>query len=136
MASVPKSVPAAFEQFDSAISLSPVERARAMVRHQKINVVLTDTGLAVTTFLQGSFARKTMRRPLKDVDIVVLLPAALMAEYFTPAGARCIHERFKPALLALRLVITSSSTSLHGGQGVAAVLRRRRLHRRPGRGLC
>lgn len=98
MASGPKSVPAAFEHFDTAISLDPAERARATLRHQKIAAALVDAGLAVSTFLQGSFARKTMRRPLRDVDVVVILSAALIAEYFTPDGARRVHEMFKPVL--------------------------------------
>lgn len=101
MASAPKSVTAAFDQFDIAISLNPVERARATLRHQKIEAALIDAGLAVSTFLQGSFARKTMRRPLKDVDVVVVLPPSLITEYFTPDGARRVHEMFKPVLLEL-----------------------------------
>lgn len=100
MPSVPKSVVAAFDQFDIAISLDPVERAQATLRHQKITAALIEAGLAVSTFLQGSFARKTMRRPLKDVDVVVLLPAALMVGYFNSDGAQRIHERFKPVLRA------------------------------------
>nr|MBA2310524.1 nucleotidyltransferase [Pseudonocardiales bacterium] len=100
MASAPKSVAAAFDQFDTTISLNPAERGRAMLRHQQVTAALVDAGLALSTFLQGSFARKTMRRPLKDVDIVVLLPTALMAEYFSPDGAARIHERFKPVLRA------------------------------------
>lgn len=84
MASAPKSVAAAFDQFDTTISLNPAERGRAMLRHQQVTAALVDAGLALSTYLQGSFARKTMRRPLKDVDIVVLLPTALMAGVVKP----------------------------------------------------
>jgi Second Messenger Oligonucleotide or Dinucleotide Synthetase domain len=95
----PTSVAGAFDEFDKAISLNPIERTRAMLRHQKITELLVADRVAADTFLQGSFARKTMRRPLKDVDVVVLLPPALLAEHFTPAGARRVHEFFRPALV-------------------------------------
>lgn len=80
MAILPKSVRAAFDIFDAAISLDRRERDRAQTRHQEITDCLIDAGVATGTFLQGSFARKTMRRPLKDVDIVVLFPASFWRE--------------------------------------------------------
>lgn len=95
----PTSVAGAFDEFDKAISLNPIERARAMLRHQKITDLLVAEHVAADTFLQGSFARKTMRRPLKDVDVVVLLPPVLAAEYFSQDGARRVHEIFKPVLV-------------------------------------
>jgi hypothetical protein len=98
--SLPRSVRAAFDQFDAAISLDPMERARATRRREEITEALVAASLAESTFLQGSFARKTMRRPLKDVDVVAVLPVALRERYFTPNGARMVHEAFKPVLAA------------------------------------
>jgi tRNA nucleotidyltransferase (CCA-adding enzyme) len=68
----PTTVNAAFNEFDEALNLDPNERKAAQDRHRQISDVLSEAGLAVTTFLQGSFARKTMLKPLKDVDMVVV----------------------------------------------------------------
>lgn len=66
-------VSSAFEAFDHALNLDPQERALAQERHIDLRSTLEASGLVSSTFLQGSFARKTMLKPLKDVDIVVLL---------------------------------------------------------------
>jgi hypothetical protein len=63
----------AFNQFDAQLNLDQRERERAQKRHQEITDCLVKAEIAVSTFLQGSFARKTMRKPLKDVDMVILL---------------------------------------------------------------
>jgi len=94
------SVTTAFVSFDQEISLDPRLRVKAELRHVKVEEVLRAAGLAASTFLQGSFARKTMRKPLKDVDVVVLLPAWMIVQWFTPDGARKVHELFKAPLLA------------------------------------
>lgn len=67
------SVVSAFKSFDEKLNLDPRERERAQARHHELRDVLEASGLIDGTFLQGSFARKTMLKPLKDVDIVVLL---------------------------------------------------------------
>lgn len=77
MSTTPTSVTAAFAKFDEEISLDPQERIMAELRHRQVEEVLIAAGLAASTFLQGSFARKTMRKPLKDVDVVVLLPGSM-----------------------------------------------------------
>lgn len=82
----PKTVNAAFSQFEEALNLNPAERKAAQDRHRQISDVLSEAGLAVTTFLQGSFARKTMLKPLKDVDMVIVLPYAVAAELQRPGG--------------------------------------------------
>ncbi|GGM11310.1 nucleotidyltransferase domain-containing protein [Nakamurella endophytica] len=98
MTAAPKSVASAFETFNSNISLNPADRARAEHRHRDVASVLADARLAASTFLQGSFARKTMRKPLKDVDIVVVLPAEMEPRWRTASGARTVHELFKEPL--------------------------------------
>jgi hypothetical protein len=80
VATPPKTVAAAFGAFDQAISLDIRERDRAQARHREVSDCLIEAAIAQSTFLQGSFSRKTMRRPLKDVDIVVVLPAHFWPE--------------------------------------------------------
>ncbi|MEW9531723.1 hypothetical protein [Microbispora sp. NPDC049125] len=76
--------PAAFSHFDTELNLDPAERNKAMDRHQEITDVLTGAGIASSTFLQGSFARKTMPKPLKDVDMVIVLSEEFRAAWFGP----------------------------------------------------
>jgi len=98
MSSTPSTVPAAFTSLDATISLDPTERVRAEKRHGEITEVLVDAQLATSTFLQGSFARKTMRKPLKDVDIVVLLPSSFAPELQPPYGPGKALDLFKQPL--------------------------------------
>ncbi|MHB8719726.1 MAG: SMODS domain-containing nucleotidyltransferase [Candidatus Dormibacteria bacterium] len=65
---------AAFSAFDSALNLDARERVAAEILHRDLTSKLRRRGLVRDGFLQGSFARKTMRRPLHDVDKVLLLP--------------------------------------------------------------
>lgn len=62
----------AFEQFDEDL-LDSTERLRAIEVHNRITELLIDKRLIAGAFLQGSFARKTMIAPLRDIDKVVLL---------------------------------------------------------------
>lgn len=70
---VAATVNTAFGVLDAELSLDPDERRRAQEIHNEIREVLESTGLVTGSFLQGSFARKTMLKPLKDIDIVILL---------------------------------------------------------------
>jgi hypothetical protein len=63
----------AFEAFDEALKLNPTERAAAIVLHNEITARLRAAGVITGAFLQGSFARKTMLGPLRDVDKVVIM---------------------------------------------------------------
>lgn len=71
--SVPNAVDNAFQKFDDALKLDPQQLKQAQDRHKEIRELLQKTGQVSGSFLQGSFARKTMLKPLKDVDIVILL---------------------------------------------------------------
>lgn len=63
-----------FKKFDESLKLSDTENRAAQDRHNDIMSVLRAAGLPITgSYLQGSFGRKTMRAPLKDVDLVVLM---------------------------------------------------------------
>lgn len=65
----------AFTAFDERLYLATGARERAQAAHNKLRDVLADAGVAIGAILQGSFARKTMLRPLNDIDIVVFLAA-------------------------------------------------------------
>ncbi|MEP6527081.1 MAG: nucleotidyltransferase [Nocardioidaceae bacterium] len=68
-----RTVNSAFASFDEELNLDPRERDKAQRRHNDISDLLRAAGVIEASFLQGSFARKTMLKPLKDVDIVMLL---------------------------------------------------------------
>lgn len=75
--SQPPEVLAAFRKFHENLLLDRGETENARKRHREVTAALEASGLFASTFLQGSFARKTMLAPLKDVDMVaVLWPAA------------------------------------------------------------
>lgn len=83
----PKTTASAFKQFDEDLNLDPPQRKAAVRRHREVTDYLLAVGLAMTTFLQGSFARKTMPKPLKDVDMVIVLSEQLAAQLRGPGGA-------------------------------------------------
>src|SRR5437870_13221021 len=69
----------AFDLFDESLKLDPKERAAAEKCHNEVSELLRSVGLIVCAFLQGSFARKTMIRPLRDIDKIVVLAPRLRA---------------------------------------------------------
>ncbi|MBT2508526.1 nucleotidyltransferase [Streptomyces sp. ISL-98] len=80
------STKSAFETFDEALNLDRRERESAQDRHRTISEHLITSRLASSTFLQGSFARKTMLKPLKDVDMIILMHPDLTAKLRKPGG--------------------------------------------------
>lgn len=69
----------AFDAFDDNLKLEETERRQAIDRWGEVRECLLEDSLCVDTFLQGSFGRKTMRKPLRDVDMVVLVSDRLVA---------------------------------------------------------
>ena len=63
----------AFDEFDDALKLDPEERQDAIDVHHKIRDVLAAAGICAKAILQGSFARKTMLAPLRDIDMIGFL---------------------------------------------------------------
>lgn len=63
----------AFDQFDDNLKLDPDERQAAIDVHHEMRDVLKEAGACGTAILQGSFARKTMLAPLRDIDMVGFL---------------------------------------------------------------
>jgi Second Messenger Oligonucleotide or Dinucleotide Synthetase domain len=90
----------AFAAYDESLNLDPAIRRKAQGRHHEIRQVLADAGLVRGSFLQGSFARKTMLKPLKDVDIVCLLAERYRDQLMTAGGPRKALEMFRDAVAA------------------------------------
>jgi hypothetical protein len=67
----------AFEEFDENLKLDRRERNAAQRIHNEITDLLVSLGIITAAFLQGSFARKTMIPPLRDIDKVVVLDGRL-----------------------------------------------------------
>ena len=65
----------AFDRFDERLALLKGARKRAEAAHNELRDVLSKAGVATGAILQGSFARKTMLPPLKDIDMVAFLAA-------------------------------------------------------------
>jgi Second Messenger Oligonucleotide or Dinucleotide Synthetase domain len=80
-----RTVASAFARFDQELLLDPNERAAAEKMHQEITAEMLSARVIVDFFLQGSFARKTMIAPLRDIDKVVIL-APGWANLQTTAG--------------------------------------------------
>jgi Second Messenger Oligonucleotide or Dinucleotide Synthetase domain len=106
----------AFEVFDEKLKLNPIERAAAIRLHNEITAVLLAAGVIVRAFLQGSFARKTMLGPLRDVDKVVILagrladrpdlrilPVLAMVEIEKVLAAACPEATFERGRHALKV---------------------------------
>lgn len=70
---MPRTTTDAFDEYDENLKLDPDQRAAAVELHNEITAFLTDKCLITGAFLQGSFRRKTMIAPLRDVDKVVIL---------------------------------------------------------------
>lgn len=76
----------AFDAFDEDLNLDFRERKSAQKRHSDITDHLVSVSLAIGTFLQGSFARKTMLKPLKDVDMIIRMHPNLEKILRRPGG--------------------------------------------------
>lgn len=66
-------VASAFDEFDDNLKLDPDERQKAIDCHNEIRDILNAEDYTVDAFLQGSFARKTMIKPLRDIDMIILI---------------------------------------------------------------
>lgn len=93
-------VDAGFKELDANLNLEPFVRKQAQDLHNDIRETLRVAGAIVGSFLQGSFARKTMLKPLKDVDIVCLLPRRLWEALSGPHGPGAAMESFKAPIAA------------------------------------
>jgi Second Messenger Oligonucleotide or Dinucleotide Synthetase domain len=83
----------AFDGLNDKLNLDPKERAKAELFHRTLTGQLQTLQLIVSAFLQGSFARKTMIRPLRDIDKIMILPPSF-ASYRTEGGAHAVAAMF------------------------------------------
>ncbi|MBW0110345.1 nucleotidyltransferase [Pseudonocardia sp. KRD-182] len=90
-----RTVNKAFQELDTNLNLDRLVRFQAQELHNAIRDGLTAAGRIAGSFLQGSFARKTMLKPLKDVDIVCLLHDHLWEEFCSAVGPGKVMESFK-----------------------------------------
>jgi Second Messenger Oligonucleotide or Dinucleotide Synthetase domain len=74
-------VPEAFDALDENLKLDPDETVAAQDRHAEITETLVSAGIASGSFLQGSFARKTMLPPLHDIDKIIILTEAYRGQH-------------------------------------------------------
>ena len=95
-----RTVDPSFTQLDANLNLDPAVRRQAQRIHNEIRDELTRAGLIAASFLQGSFARRTMLKPLKDVDVVCLLPVNKWDELRGPGGPGAAMESFKTPIRA------------------------------------
>jgi len=89
---------AAFDEFDSSLNLDPDERGAAQKFHEELSGFLKEQGLIQSAFLQGSFARRTMLSPLRDIDKVVVLKDDYRHLLGAPDGAQATAGLFEVAL--------------------------------------
>src|SRR2546423_1831508 len=66
-------VPEAFDKFKGRLEISAAERTDASNRQQTIRNQIRESLAVDSDFLTGSYARHTKTKPLKDVDIFVVL---------------------------------------------------------------
>jgi hypothetical protein len=93
-----KTTKSAFGDFDESLNLDSAVRNAAQQRHREITDVLSAANLIEATFLQGSFGRKTMLKPLKDVDMVVVLHPRLSKMLRKPGGAALAMALIREAI--------------------------------------
>lgn len=94
-----RTVDGSFGKLDENLNLDPFVRLKAQSLHNDVRHELARAGLIAGSFLQGSFARKTMLKPLKDVDIVCLLPDYLWEMLRGSDGPGKAMESFKQPLV-------------------------------------
>jgi len=90
--------PAAFDRYDRSLNLDPAERLRAQQFHNTLSDCLKGLGLIIAAFLQGSFARKTMLKPLRDIDKVVILHPQYAYLLADPMGAQLAAKLIEDTL--------------------------------------
>jgi len=79
----------AFDSFDDELKLDPGKRIQAEAFHRELTSRLKADRIISSTFLQGSFARKTMLKPLRDIDKVVIVDPR-HAHLFTDVGTSAV----------------------------------------------
>ena len=88
-----------FAALDDALLLDKEQDRQAKDARGKIDEILTDAGWQKQSLLQGSYGRKTMLPPLKDVDLTVILPENKRYLLEDPAGSNLAMAAFRRAIV-------------------------------------
>ena len=88
----------AFAEFDEELKLDPAERTAAERLHNELTEQLIRAGVIVFAFLQGSFARKTMLAPLRDIDKIVIMAGRLADQPDLKARPELAMDRIQAVL--------------------------------------
>lgn len=94
----------AFKAFDKKLKLDAEVTKQARGVASDLEQCLRDAGLLQSRLLQGSFGRKTMRPPLKDVDMVVVVPDRLAGHRTAPGMSGWAMNEFRKAIVAAEVV--------------------------------
>jgi hypothetical protein len=94
----------AFKAFDKKLKLDPAVTQQARDVAADLEQCLRDAGLLQSRLLQGSFGRKTMRPPLKDVDMVVVLPDRLAEHRTQPGMSAWAMDKLRKAIVAANIL--------------------------------
>ena len=88
-----------FDRFDERLKLPRDEVEFARHFREVVEDSLGDGGIAIeSTFLQGSLAKGTMIRPLKDVDLVVVLSRAAYSHLDVLSVFSLVSDALRAAL--------------------------------------
>lgn len=93
-----KNITECFARLDAALTLEPHVAAQAKRLRNDIDEVLKEQKLSSQSLLQGSYGRKTMYPPLKDVDLVIVLPELLRDFQQDPKGPAKVMAMFRLAI--------------------------------------
>lgn len=87
-----------FDKFDEALNLDSKDRQAAIDLHHEIREILAKADVCGDAILQGSFARKTMLAPLRDIDMIGFLNAKHRPLMDKPGGVDEAMRRIEDAL--------------------------------------
>jgi hypothetical protein len=87
-----------FRALDEMLKLDPQVHDQARRVRTAVEDAVKAAGLMETVLLQGSYGRKTMRPPLKDVDLVMVLPASLAHLRTKPGMSQWAFDGFRRAI--------------------------------------
>lgn len=116
----------AFRKFKSRLELNERERKNASARHTEVRNFLNSKFEVDRSFLTGSYARYTKTKPLKDVDIFVVLkedekhyrsklPSVVIGDFFDALvekyGKDAIHKQSRSVNVDFGVVVDADDNT-------------------------
>ncbi len=116
----------AFRKFKSRLELNEREQKNASARHTEVRNFLNSKFEVDRSFLTGSYARYTKTKPLKDVDIFVVLeedekhyrsklPSAVIGDFFDALvekyGKDAIHKQSRSVNVDFGVVVDADDNT-------------------------